>query len=469
MDYRFAAPIENDFLNIVSRVDYKAADNHSFFARVGKQDDTINNPPQFPDLAPRRQRLFNNWGGAVGYDAVLSPTLTNSFRYGFTKIDENNAGVTDANYVVFRFISPYEGKGDTNTFTDTRQTPTQNFVNDLSWFKGRHTMKAGTNLRFTRVPKNRFQASYLSATINPSWVAGIGRRNMPGSAFCTVPGCSIPAVATAFQAGYADAWLNIIGVLSQATQRANYDQNGVPQAPGTPVAREYASDEYEWYIQDAWQLRPNLTVTAGLRYSLYSPPYETNGLQVAPSVSMGQWFDQRAQNAANGIPSSASEIVTFDLAGPKNNRPGFYAWDKNNFAPRLAVAWTPAERLVLRGGYSKVFDRVGVGLATTFDEGFAFGMSTQISSPFGAAYETNPGARFVNITTMPSDHAGGAGGWLPADPASARGYHHVEHRRHAGDAVGAHDQRHHRLRLEPELLDRGGLHRTLRPRHAGPP
>ncbi len=114
MDYRFAAPIENDFLNIVSRVDYKAADNHSFFARVGKQDDTINNPPQFPDLAPRRQRLFNNWGGAVGYDAVLSPTLTNSFRYGFTKIDENNAGVTNANYVVFRFISPFEGIGDTN-------------------------------------------------------------------------------------------------------------------------------------------------------------------------------------------------------------------------------------------------------------------------------------------------------------------------------------------------------------------
>ena len=47
-------------------------------------------------------------------------------------------------------------------------------------------MKAGTNIRFTRVPKNRFQSSYLNATVNPSWVAGIGRRNMPGSAFCTV-------------------------------------------------------------------------------------------------------------------------------------------------------------------------------------------------------------------------------------------------------------------------------------------
>ncbi len=421
MDYRFASPLENDFLNILSRVDYKAADNHSFFARVGKQDDTINTPTTFPGTDPRRQRLFNNWGGAVGYDAVLSPTITNSFRYGFTKIDENNAGVTNNNYVIFRFITPFDGKGDANTFTDTRQTPTHNFVNDLSWFKGRHTLKAGTNIRYTRVPKDRFQSSYLSATVNPSWVAGIGRRNMPGSTFCTVPGCSIPAVATGFQAGYADAWLNMLGVLSQSTQRANYNPDGSPQAPGTAVSREIASDEYEWYIQDAWQLRPNLTITAGLRYSLYSPPYEVNGFQVAPNISMGRWFDQRVQNAANGIPSSASPLVQFDLSGPANNRPGFYAWDKNNFAPRVAVAWTPKERVVVRGGYSKVFDRVGVGLATNFDEGFAFGMSTTISSPFGGAYESDPTARFRDLTTMPPSIPAAPAGGFPQTPPRRAG------------------------------------------------
>ena len=415
MNYRFAAPIENQFLNLLSRVDYKAADNHSFFGRFGKQDDTINTAPQFEGLAPKRQRLFNNLGGALGYDAVLSPTLTNSFRYGFTKIDENNAGVTNSNYVIFRFISPYEGIGD-GSFTDTRQTPTQNIVNDLSWFKGLHTMKVGTNIRFTRVPKNRFQSSYLSATVNPSWVAGIGRRNMPGSSFCTVPGCNLPAVATAFQAGYADSWLNILGVLSQATQRANYNKDGTPQAPGSAVAREIGSDEFEFYMQDAWQLRPNLTLTAGLRYSVYSPPYEVNGLQVAPTVSMGEWFDQRAQNALKGIPSNASPIVTFDLAGPKNGKKGFYDWDKNNIAPRVALAWTPTARIVVRGGYSKVFDRVGVGLATNFDEGFAFGMSTQISSPFGAAYETNPNARFRGLDQMPSTMPAAPAGGFPQTP-----------------------------------------------------
>src|SRR5690606_10934522 len=120
----------------------------------------------------------------------------------------------------------------------TRATPTQNFVNDLTWVKGRHTMKTGTNIRFTRVPKARFQSAFLSATVNPSWVAGVGRRNMPGSSFCTVPGCDLPAVASAGQAGYADAWLNMLGVLSQSTVRANYNPDGTVQDIGSAVSRE---------------------------------------------------------------------------------------------------------------------------------------------------------------------------------------------------------------------------------------
>jgi hypothetical protein len=437
MDYRFAAPIENIFNTFISRVDYKATEsgNHNVFGRFGLQDDSINNPPQFPGQDPRRQRLFNNFGGAIGYDAVLSTTLTNSFRYGFTKIDEANEGVTNSNYVTFRFISPFDGLGDTNTFTDTRETPTQNFVNDLTWFKGAHTLKGGTNIRFTRIPKNRFQSSYLSAQVNPSWVAGIGRRNMPGSTFCTAPICNqLPAVASAGQAGYADAWLNILGVLSQSTQRANYDREGNPIAPGTPVSREFATDEYEFYVQDSWQLRSNLTVTAGVRYSLYSPPYEVDGLQVQPTISMGQWFNQRAQNMANGIPSSASETVTFDLSGPANNRPSFYGWDKNNFAPRFSFAWSPTapeggflrfftgdNDLVIRGGYTKVFDRVGVGLASNFDEGFAFGMSTTISSPFGLAYESDPRVRFVSPTQLPPTVPAAPTGGFPQTPPSQAG------------------------------------------------
>ena len=359
---------------------------------------------------------------------MLSRTLTNSFRYGFTKIDENNAGVTDSNYVTFRFITPFDGKGDTNTFTDTRQTPTQNFVNDLSWFKGLHTMKAGTNIRFTRVPKNRFQSSYLNATVNPSWVAGIGRRNMPGSAFCTVPGCSIPAVATAFQAGYADAWLNILGVLSQATQRANYNLDGTPQAPGTAVAREIASDEYQWYIQDAWQLRPEPHRDRGRPLQ---PLFTAVRGQRLPSGADGQ--HGRVVRPARGECRRRHSIEREPAGHVRPGRP------EKQQAGLLRVGQEQL-RAARRGGV---------------DAGRASGRAWRIlegvrsrrrrprnqlrrrlrvrhvdadQQPVRRSLRDQPRRAVRQLDDHAADDAGGAGRRVPANAAVARGHHHAEHR-----------------------------------------
>jgi hypothetical protein len=434
MNFRFAAPLTNDFMTPLARIDAKLdeAGKHSVFLRINAQDDEINNAPQYPGQTAATAQQFKNLGFAAGWDATLSGTLVNSFRLGMTQIDSDTRGKLNSNYVTFRFIDNFEAI----TGTTTRETPTQNLVEELTWLKNAHTWKFGTNLRRTRIPSTRNSGSYLSATVNPSWVAGVGRRYAPGNAaFCTSPGCNaVPAVAgigatasgvPSFAAGYGDSWLNIIGVLSQATMRANYLKDGSAQPAGDPVAREYATNEYDFYVQDSWRIKPNLTVTAGVRYGLASPPYEVNGLQVAPTISMGEWFNQRAENMKRGIPSNQSPRIQFDLAGPENGgKKGFYEWDKNNFAPRFAVVWSPGGdnrltgngSLVVRAGYAKVFDRIGQGLAANFDQGFAYGMSTSISSPFGGAYETNPGARFVNISTMPPTMPATPAGGFPQTP-----------------------------------------------------
>ena len=164
----------------------------------------------------------------------------------------------------------------------------------------------------------------------------------------------------------------------------------------------------------AGRFGPNLTITGGLRYSLYSPPYQVNGLQVAPAISMGEWFDERMRNMQQGFPSNRSPIVTFDLAGPEKRSQRASTRGTRITSRRVSLpSWSPtADRgflrwltgdgdLVVRGGYAKVFDRVGLGLATNFDESFAFGMSTEISSPFGAPYEDDPAVRFRGPTTLP--------------------------------------------------------------------
>ena len=430
MDFRFAAPIRNDFKTFISRVDYRVNGSHSLFGRLNMQDDEINAAPQFPGQDAATRTLQKNSGFALGWDAALSNSLVNSFRYGLTKIDVDQAGRLNSNAVVFRFIDPF----DAQTTSTARETPTHNFVDDLSWLLGSHTIKAGTNIRFTRIPSTRNSNSWLNATVNPSWVSGVGVTYMPGGANCVTAGCdATPAVAGTFAAGFADSWLNSLGVLSESNLAANYDLQGNALPVGQPLTRKYASDEYEFYVQDSWRLRSNLTVSAGVRYSLYSPPYEVNGLQVGPTVNMGEWFDARARGMAQGIPSSGDPVVSFDLAGPRNGREGMYAWDKNNFAPRVSFAWTPrgtsgfagwltgGDRLVVRGGYSKVFDRIGQGIALNFDQFYSYGMSTNISSPFGLPYETNPDVRFIDITTMPPTMPEAPPGGFPQTPALQSG------------------------------------------------
>lgn len=425
MDLRFSAPIKNDFNTFIGRLDYRVGDNQSLFGRFNMQDDTINSAPQFPGQPPNSKGLVKNFGFALGYDRAIGSSLVNSFRYGLTQIDSSSVGLLSGNAVSFRFISDFNAL----TPSSARETPTHNIVNDLSWLKGSHTFKGGINLRWTRIPSTRNSGTWLSATINPSWVSGVGQTFRPGGPNCTTPGCRLyPAVANTFRAGYADAWLNSLAVVSQANLRANYDKQGTALPVGQPISREYASNEYEFYLQDSWRLRSNLTVTGGVRYSLYSPPYEVNGLQVAPTISMGQWFNDRVKGMQRGVPSSASPVITFDLAGPKNGRKSFYETDRNNFAPRVAVAWTPRaetglagwltgnDKMVIRGGYSKVFDRIGQGLALNFDQNLSFGMSTSLSSPFGLAYEQNPAARFVNISTMPPTMPTAPPGGFPQTP-----------------------------------------------------
>jgi len=427
MGFKFSAPIENELQTYITRLDYliDTPGNHKLFFRGVKQDDTINSAPQFPGAPPNSQTVRKNWGYALGYDAVLSNALVNTFRYGLSKIDEQSVGLRKADAVIFRFLDNLEALSSTSG----REVPTHNFVDDVSWLKGSHTLKFGTNLRFTRNPRFDNANSFHNGTINPSWVDGVGRKYMPGGNQCPFAACTaLPAVHSSFVSGFGDPWLTLLGVISQPTGRYNYDKSGQALPSGEPVFRKYAADEYEFYVQDSWRLRPNLTVTGGLRYSLYSPPWEVNGNQLAPTISLGEWFETRRQNMQRGIPENTLPPLQLDLAGPANGKKGFYDWDKNNWAPRIAAAWTPhatggllglltgGDKLVIRGGYSLLYDRVGFALATIFDQSSSFGMSTSLAARFGSSDETVPAARFRNLNTLPPTLPPPPPGGFPTTP-----------------------------------------------------
>ncbi len=398
--FNFAAPINNDFLTYILRSDFNIdrAANHTLWWRGTLQDDAIASSPQFPGLEPNTTRLGGNRGFVLGYRSLWGSNFVNTFRYGLTRISEATAGHQNSEFVDFRFIDNLEDYGS-DSFG--RKVPNHHIRDDASYIWGNHTLTFGGEMRFLRNDRFSNANSFHFFSTNPSWLPNVGRNMVPGeSDFCTRPGCfAVPAVSDAGSDDYRDSVTNLLGIITQATASYNFDRTGATLPTGESVRRNFAVNEYELYFQDQWRMFQTVTFTYGIRYVLASPPWETNGNQVAPTPDLSTWFETRRQLMLAGMPSNAAPQLSFALGGPENNAPNYFDWDTNNWSPRVAVAWNPRfrdgmfgwlfgdGRTVFRAGYSLVYDRIGPALVTSFDNSGSFGMSTTIDSVFGGCGE----------------------------------------------------------------------------------
>ena len=429
--FRFNSPIDNTFNTYIARADFNidAAGNHTLFARGTLHDDAIVSAgPAYPGNDPNQLLLGNSRGIALGYKAVLSPTVVNNLRYGYTRIGEKFSGQRNSEFADLRFIDELNGF-DGAASTRLRTLPQHHLRNDLSVTRGSHTLSAGFEARFTRNNRSTNIGAFNTFTVNPSWVVNVGRNLQPGSSDCvnTTACNSFPAVAGVFAGDYAVAGANLLGLLTQIDGNFNFLPDGTVQASGDPIVRRFAVDEYETYFQDQWRLTPTLTLTAGARFFVTSPPWETEGRQVTPTPNLGDWFETRRVLALNGLPTNDAGQIGFALGGPANGGRDYYDWDWNNWSPRLALAWAPRGlgwfgngKLVIRGGWSLVYDRIGNALATTFDAGGSFGMATGITSTFGGCDEGgDPSKPDCARFTGPLDTAAATAVSLPATPAAS--------------------------------------------------
>jgi hypothetical protein len=400
--YRFRGAAPNDKNWYIARVDYKLTSNgnHSLFWRGALRNDKRSDPPYLPGTDPIQKFTDNSSGFTVGYTATLRPTLLNNFRFGYTRQSIGNPGNTDTPIIQFRGLNDNSlPNNSTLAFVYGRSyvTPVTNFVDDISWTKGEHTLQFGTNIRLIRNPRTSFLNSFPDGVTNSSGLdtAGIANTNSPLD-----PGnAGFPAVNSDFNLNYNYPLMAMMGLVSQLDATYNFDKQGNALPLGAPLKRRYAANEYEFYVQDSWRARKNLTINYGLRYSLLSPPWETSGTQVAPTFSLGKWFHQRMINQQQGIGSGADPIIEFGLGGAANNKPGYYRWDYNNFAPRLSIAYNPRPNTVIRAGASIVYDRIGTGLLSTFDQYGAFGLSTGLTNSFIPSASTVP--RLSSLTEVP--------------------------------------------------------------------
>ena len=88
---------------------------------------------------------------------------------------------------------------------------------------------------------------------------------------------------------------DLFGVITTASMTYSYDANGNPLSVGDPTIRNFASNEFELYYGDNWRMTPNLTLTYGVRYMNLGVPYETSGLQVAPTFPLQEFWRSASQ------------------------------------------------------------------------------------------------------------------------------------------------------------------------------
>ena len=132
---------------------------------------------------------------------------------------------------------------------------------------------------------------------------------------------------------------------------------------------EFRANSYDLYAQDDWRVLPNLSVNLGLRYEYVSPYSEAENRIANLAVAFSPQSTTAFQVLSGQNPAYPASLV----------RP-----DRNNFAPRIGIAYRLAQRTVVRAGYGINYNLAQYG---TFIRNFAFQPPFAITatnvSPYG--------------------------------------------------------------------------------------
>jgi hypothetical protein len=424
--FTFPSPLPQSLNDYVLKIDYNLTKdgNHRLFVK-GIMDNeqqaernvgtaytiTGDGGEEFPGQPQSETEHDNNKGITVGYTATLSSTLINNFHFGYISQLINIAGLQTQPYVDFRGMDNLYG------FTPTINThvPVKNIVDDFTKVKGSHTLQFGGNYRQIDNLRESNEQNFFSALTNVYWLNFSGISNTGSSLDPAAFG--FPAVDSGFSANYDFAMDALAGIVTQVNANYELDKNLNVISQGLLVPRHFRDHEYEFYAQDQWRMKPNLSFTYGLRYAILQPPYETTGTQVAPTLSLHDWFNQRALAASQG--QVYDPTIGFALSGQANGKQPYWGYDYKDVAPRFAFAYSPkaesgwSRRLwgsqgktSIRAGYGIYFDHFGEGITNTFDREGSFGLTTAEINPAGIQ-TVDGSARYSGLYNIPTTSADG--------------------------------------------------------------
>jgi outer membrane receptor protein involved in Fe transport len=339
--------VEDESERYLGRMDVRISENDNVFGRYIYSDRFRYVPGWFGGVLDGTstsawgRNYLKSHGAVVGWTKVLGSHLVNEARFSYAK--GINDGTQDpfgesgmeqigfrgvpndprvAGGIVGMDIDGHIRLGSPNFMPKFQHTDQFQYLNTLTWLRGRHQWKFGADLMlpmrneyFDVAPTRgnlRFQATFT------------------GNAFAD------------FLLGYPNrAELTNVYVVNQRLWSTSF------------------------FVQDDWKVNDALTLNMGLRYDFMTPPYETEN------------------RMANFDPTGGGQLV-FASDGSLSER-ALVNPDKNNFAPRIGAVYKVSDRTIVRGGYGvfyNQFERIGSEDQLALNPPGL--LNIQINSPSGA-------------------------------------------------------------------------------------
>jgi len=271
---------------------------------------------------------------AVSETHIFSSRFLNQANFGYNRVRNDMQSIGDGQNLPTQFGIPGANNGDFETsgltainpalgftslgnrvFTPFRGgTKVFHFADTLSYIHGSHTMKMGGTARLMSMDVLGAGAYQGSFTFSQLFTAGFTAGTSTLNANQGHPIASL-----------------LLGLPASGSKSQAFG--------GYVTTRNWR--EYRMYYDDTWQLRQSLTLNVGLAYNLTSPQYEVDDRQTNFVFPTGQFL----------------------VSGQNSDKYAGVQWDKNNFEPRLGIAWSPGNdsKLAIRGGYGVFHDVSAVG------------------------------------------------------------------------------------------------------------
>ncbi|MGA2578766.1 MAG: carboxypeptidase regulatory-like domain-containing protein [Bryobacteraceae bacterium] len=401
-----AYPLSTNFA--VVRVDHDFGSKWRFFSsyRYFSEDNPTTNQvdiggivsgdklgvPASQSSFPLEPRYF-----VSGITTTITPSLNNEFHFSYTKNfwqwDRLGAGNQQLPGVPAAINMPGDaGQGSdlVPMNDDTQNTRPRlwdghdyDFRDGLSWLRGTHLFQFGGDYLHNWFHFDRYD-NVSGLLTQPKYLIGSSGIEFPTS---TQPIACTSSVTTnclpsSQLSNYESYYAMIAGMIQQAGTIATRTGSDLALNPaGTPMRSYSTLETYSLYFTDAWRIKPTLTLSYGLNYSIPMPPYELNRAQNTlvdannNPLTIQNYLANRQSAAQNGgvyNPTIGfSPITDVGLKYP-------YAPYYGGLAPRVAIAWNPNfgdgalakifgnKNTVIRAGYGRFYSKtLGIDQVST--------------------------------------------------------------------------------------------------------